>query len=111
MSAKNSGLSYTYDGSPPSRIRANITERCQQFCVIPAKAGIHGSLKNPWRQTVTMGPRLRGDDGRDAMLAHMRLRGDDAAACFPAAYEFQPPDLRLSGLRQVDRLIERGDAL
>ena len=42
--------------------------------VIPAKAGIHGSLKSPWWQMVIIGPRLLGDDGCDAMLARMRLR-------------------------------------
>ena len=55
-------------------IGSRIMDSCQRFNVIPAKAGIHGTPKSPWWHKVTMGPRLRGDDGRDAPLAPMGLR-------------------------------------
>ena len=51
------------------------------YGVIPAKAGIHVSQKCRSFHIHTMGP---------------RLRGDDAAANFPTAYELQPPNFRFN---------------
>jgi cytochrome c-type biogenesis protein CcmH len=55
-------------------IGSKIMDSCQRFNVIPAKAGVHGTLKSPWWRKVTMAPRLRWDDGCDATLAPMGLR-------------------------------------
>jgi hypothetical protein len=49
------------------------------------------SPKTQFAHTFSMGPRLRGDDGCDAMLAPMRLRGDGAEAVINSGRWYRLP--------------------
>jgi hypothetical protein len=71
-------------GEMDSRLRGN--DGCGSAadtafdCFTRSKAGIHGSLKYQWWQMVTMGPRLREDDGCNVIFARMHIRGDGGLA-------------------------------